>query len=102
MAQDARPATAWNEWLWAYVASEDLAALQRLLLDKADELPLHDVFVANGLDSTALEPSRDLVARFRPALLPMAEGLKGHDAFFDTRKAQAIGWRPEHTWRAYL
>jgi len=102
MAETAAPVTAWNEWLWGYVASEDLAELQRLIMDRAEALPLHSVYVANGLDSTCLEPSQEIVARFRPDLLPVTH-LSGHQAFFSTAKAQReLGWIPSHSWREYL
>ncbi len=103
MAKAAGPVTGWSEWMWGYVPSEDLAELQRLLMEKADSLPVHDVFIANGLDSTLLEPSRDVIARFRPDLLPLVRGMEGHEAFFSVAKAQrAVGWTPKHSWRDYL
>jgi UDP-glucose 4-epimerase len=103
MAETAAPVTGWSDWLWGYVASEDLAELQRLILEKAEELPTHDVYVANGLDSTLLEPSKDVLATYRPDLLPLARGMEGHQAFFSVAKAQAtLGWTPKHTWREYL
>ena len=103
MAETAGPCAGWSEWLFDYVASEDLATLQRLLMEKAGSLPPHDVYVANALDSTLLEPSREVIERFRPELLPLAAGLDGHQAFFSVAKAQrAVGWTPRHGWREYL
>jgi nucleoside-diphosphate-sugar epimerase len=103
MAEAARPCTGWSDWLWAYVASEDLAELHRLILEKAGALPVHDVYVANGLDSTLLEPSREVIERYRPDLLPLATALTGHQAFFSVAKAQAeLGWTPRRSWREYL
>ncbi|MEA3407720.1 MAG: NAD(P)-dependent oxidoreductase [Chloroflexota bacterium] len=102
-AANASPATEWSAGLWGYVPSEDLAQLQYLLMVRADELPAHDVFVANALDSTALEPSKELVAKFRPDLLPVVEGMTGHQAFFSVCKAkEAVGWAPKLSWRDYL
>jgi len=102
MAENARPVTAWNDWMWAYVPSEDLAELQKMLMEKAPTLPLHGVYVANGLDSSALEPSLEIVERFRPDLLVVSK-LQGHEAFFSPAKANAeVGWIPKHTWRDYL
>ncbi|MDI7277411.1 MAG: NAD(P)-dependent oxidoreductase [Anaerolineae bacterium] len=103
MAETAAPVQGWSEWLWGYVASEDLAALQRLILEKAEQLPVHDVYVANGLDTTLLEPTLEVIERFRPDLLPLARGLDGHQAFFSTARARAaLGWLPARTWRAFL
>jgi UDP-glucose 4-epimerase len=103
MAAQVTLPTAWSPWMWGYVPSEDLAEMQRLILEQSDALPPHAVFVANGLDTTLMEPTREVVARLRPDLLPMAEGLVGHQALFSTTKAQLmLGWTPGHTWRDYL
>ena len=100
MAETARPATGWSDWLWGYVASEDLADLHRLILEQAESLPRHDVFVANAPDTGALEPTRELIERYRPDLAEMGEGLQGHQAFFSSAKAQAkLGWRAKRGWR---
>lgn len=103
MASESKPAAGWTEWLWGYVPSEDLAAMHRMLLIGAEELPRHRVYVANGKDTTALEPTRELIERFHPDLLPMADKLEGHMAFFSTeRAARELGWQSERTWREYL
>ena len=100
MAAEAAPVKGWSDWLWGYVASKDLAALQRTILEKAAHLPDHDVFVANARDTTLLEPTRDVVAKFKPELLPLVETLGEHRAFFSASKARkALGWIPEHSWR---
>jgi UDP-glucose 4-epimerase len=102
MAQTVVPITGWSDWMWAYVPSEDLAELQRMIMEKAHALPVHSVYVANGLDSTALEPSQEIVAKFRPDLLPVAK-MAGHEAFWSTAKAhKEVGWTPKHSWRDYL
>ena len=103
MAENATPVTAWSPWMWGYVASEDLAILHRLLLEKADSLPMHDVYIANALDTSILEPSREVIARFRPDLLPVLRDMEGHRAFFSTAKAkEAVGWVPTTSWRECL
>ena len=49
-----------------------------------------------------LEPSLDIVARFRPELLPVSK-MSAHQAFWSAAKAQAeVGWTPKHSWRDYL
>jgi len=102
-AANASPATGWSAGLWGYVPSEDFAELHYLLMDRAESLPPHDVFVANALDTTALEPSRELLEKFRPDLLPVSEDMEGHQAFFSVAKAQkAVGWTPKLSWREYL
>lgn len=102
MAQAAGPAQGWSEWLFTYVASTDLAELHRLILERADELLPHDVFLANALDTTLVEPTCEVIERFRPDLLPIAEGLDGHGALLSTAKAQQLlGWTPLESWRRY-
>jgi nucleoside-diphosphate-sugar epimerase len=102
LAKEIQPATTWSGAFWGYVPSEDLADLHRMIQEGADDLPAHDVYVANGLDTVALEPSLELVQRFRPDLLPLAGSLSGHQAFFSVAKAQAaLGWAPKRTWRDY-
>jgi len=103
MAENVQPATGWSDWLWGWVASEDVAWAHRALMEKAEELPPHDVYFVNGADTTALEESRELVARFRPDLLPLAQRLQGHESFISTEKARrAFGFEPQYTWREYL
>jgi len=103
MAENAAPATGWNPWLWGYVPSTDLARMQRLIMEKCESLSPYEVFVANGLDTTALEPTRELVERFKPELLPLVKNMGGFEAFFSTNKAQELlGWYPKSGWRQYL
>jgi hypothetical protein len=49
---------------------------------------------------TATEPSLELVERFQPNLLPLAEGTTGHRSFLNCDKLkQAVGWEHRATWR---
>lgn len=103
MGENAQPAAGWSDWLWCWVASEDVAWVHRALMEKADDLPPHDVYFINGADTAAIEESCELVARFRPDLLPLAKGLKEHQAFISTEKARlAFGYQARYTWREYL
>jgi UDP-glucose 4-epimerase len=103
IAAGAKPAAGWTEWLWGYVPSEDLAAMHRLLLIGGEELPKHRVYVANAKDTTALEPTCELIERFQPKLLPLANEIDGHAAFFSTARAEReLGWQSQLTWREYL
>ena len=43
-------------------------------MEGPETLPLHDVYYLTADDTTALEPSAELIARFHPALMPFAEG----------------------------
>ena len=101
IAIGAGPARAWDEWMWAWVGSEDIAAAHRLLMEKANALPPHGVFFCNADDTTALEPSGELVARFRPDLMPVVRDLEGHASFFSNRKLkEMLGWEHRTSWRA--
>jgi nucleoside-diphosphate-sugar epimerase len=80
--------------------NEDVARAHQLLLEAPATLPPHDVHYVTANDTTALKPSRALLARFAPNLLPLTDGLEGHDAFFSTRKlTQAVGWQHQASWR---
>ncbi len=99
-ARNARPAERWDEWMWAWVSSEDLASAHRLLMEKANDLPPHGVYLCNADDTTALEPTRELIERFRPDLMPVSEQIKGHESFLSNRKLQkALGWQHKMSWR---
>jgi nucleoside-diphosphate-sugar epimerase len=103
IAQNAKPVQAWNPWLWAWVGSEDVASAQRLLMEKAHEIAPHGAFFCNGDDTTALEPSRELIARFNPDLLPLVRDLDGHASFLSNQKlCQTVGWEHRTSWREYL
>ncbi len=103
MAATVKPETQWSGGLWGWVASEDLAELQLLIQQAANDLPLHDVFVGNNLDTEALEPTLELIERFRPELLPVTEGLRGYDALFSSAHVEEmLGWLPYRSWREYL
>jgi UDP-glucose 4-epimerase len=100
MAENAKPATAWNPWLWAWVGSEDVASAQRLLMEKARQIKPHGVYFCNGDDTTALEPSRELVERFKPELLPLVGELEGHQSFLSNQALkEAVGWVHKTAWR---
>ena len=103
IAANAKAVTAWSEWLWCWVGSEDVADAHRLLMEKADTLPPHDVYFLNADDTTCLEPSQAIVERYRPDLLPLVQGLNGHDSFLNCNKLKgAVGWQHQTSWREYL
>ena len=100
MRANAKPTTNWTPWLWCWVGSEDVASAHRLLMEKADILPPHDVYFLNADDTSALEPSQELVERFKPELLPKVRTLQGHQSFINCDKLKAaVGWRHETSWR---
>jgi len=103
MARRVEPVRAWNPWLWAWVGSEDVASAHRLLMEKAHDIEPHGVFFCNGDDTCALEPSRELIERFKPDLLPLVRDLEGHASLFSNhRLRRTVGWEPRTSWRKYL
>ncbi|MCC9076361.1 NAD(P)-dependent oxidoreductase [Litorilinea aerophila] len=103
MAQNAAPAQAWNPWLWCWVSSEDLATAHRLLMERAEAIEPHGVYFCNADDTTALEPSRELVERFRPDLLPLVRDLPGHSSFLSNQRLKkTVGWAHRQSWRQHL
>ncbi len=103
MAENAKPVTGWNPWLWCWIGSEDVASAQRLLMEKAAEIVPHGAYFCNGDDSTALEPSRELVEAYMPELLPLVRDLEGHASFLSNKKLrETVDWAPQTSWREYL
>ncbi len=95
------PSEGWNQWLWAWVGSEDVASAHRLVLEKADELPPHDVFFCNADDTIALEPTMELIEKFKPEYLSLVKRpLEGHSSLISNRKLKEMtGWRHVTSWR---
>lgn len=103
LAANAKPKDGWTPWLWCWVGSEDVASAHRMIMEKADALPPHDVYFLNADDTVALEPSIELVERFKPEFLPKVRTLEGHQSFFNCDKLKnAVGWQHETSWRKYL
>jgi nucleoside-diphosphate-sugar epimerase len=103
MAQNVKPVEGWSPWMWAWVGSEDVASAHRLLMEKAGEIEPHGAYYCNGDDTSVLEPSRELVARFKPEWLPLVRDLEGNASFLSNRKLrQVVGWEHRTSWRQYL
>ncbi len=100
IAAEASSTQSWDPWLWAWVGSEDLAKAHRLIMEGASKLPLHDVYLVNADDTTALEPSLELIEHFQPKLLPLVENLTGNQSFFSCDKIKKqLGWQHQTSWR---
>lgn len=100
MARSAGPATQWNPWLWAWIGSEDLAAAHRMLMEHADEIEPHGVYFCNGDDTSAVEPTHELIEKTRPDLAPLAAGLDGHASLLSNdHLRRVVGWEPRTSWR---
>ena len=103
IADNAKPTSGWTPWMWCWVGSEDVASAHRMIMEKAETLPPHDVYFLNADDTVALEPSLELVERFKPELLPKVRTLEGHQSFFNCDKLKNdVGWKHETSWRQYL
>ena len=100
MVRHIGPAKGWNPWLWLWVGSEDVASAHRLLMERADAIEPHGVYFCNGDDTTALEPTGDLIERFKPQLLGLVRDLPGHVSMLSNRKLrQTVGWEHRTSWR---
>jgi nucleoside-diphosphate-sugar epimerase len=103
MAQNVKPVEGWNPWMWAWVGSEDVASAHRLLMEKAGQIAPHGAFYCNGDDTTVLEPSKELVEKYRPDLLSLVRDLEGNASFLSNQKLrQTVGWEHKTSWRQYL
>lgn len=100
IAETNKPAEKWDWGLWGWLGREDAAVAHRLLLEKAGSLAPHDAFLCTAAETFALEPSMDLVKKFRPDLVPLvAEKLEGFASFYSTQKLRkATGWSPKVKW----
>ncbi len=77
----AEPASGWNPWLWAWSAAKTSPA-HRLLMEKAHTIEPHGVYFCNADDTTAPEPSLELIIRrYRPEYLDLVQDLPGHASF---------------------
>lgn len=84
--------------LWAYVDARDAARAFRLALE-ASELPDDPAYNISARDTLAEEDSAGLVARFRPDLADLAQGLQARESLFSWRRAQQVlGYEPQHSW----
>jgi len=100
MAANAGPAENWNPWLWAWVGSEDVASAHRMLMEKTHEIEPHGAYFCNADDTSALEPTRELIEKTRPDLLPCIRDLDGHASLLSNRRLrEVVGWEHKTAWR---
>jgi nucleoside-diphosphate-sugar epimerase len=104
LAENAKPANAWMASLCSWVATEDVASAHRLVMEKAAQLPLHAVYFLNANDSSYLEPTMEIIKKYKPDFLDKLKGdLPGNASMISNRRLrEAVGWEPKFTWRQYL
>jgi nucleoside-diphosphate-sugar epimerase len=96
-----KPTNEWSEWMFSWIASEDLASAHRLLMEKANSIVSFGAYYCNNDDTTLHEPTMDIIKKFRPDLIPLIrEPLDGHAALFSNKLLKSVvGWKPEKSWR---
>ena len=101
MKEDARPTTGWGDWLFPWVAAEDLASAHRLLMEQAHLITPFGCYYCQNDDTDILDLTMDVIKAFRPELTNVIrEPLEGHASLFSNKRLKAaVGWRPEKSWR---
>lgn len=100
MAENAHPISEWSEWMYGWVGSEDVASAHRVLMECAYDIEPHGVYFCNSDDTTALEPSLEILRQFKPDYLHMVKDLPGHTSFFSNERLRKItGWNHKTSWR---
>jgi len=91
----------WSEWMYPWIASEDLASAHRLLMEQAGTIVKFGAYYCNNDDTHLIEPTMDVIRKFRPDLIPLIrEPLEGHSTLFSNKLLKAtVGWKPTMTWR---
>jgi nucleoside-diphosphate-sugar epimerase len=93
---DARPGGNRRE-LWAWVDTRDAARAVAAALTA--DLTGHHVLNIAAPDTTAIEPTRDLLDRFHPGTVVRSE-LANHESLVDTRLAGTVlGFSAKYGWR---
>jgi len=101
MKAGAKPISGWSEWMFPWIASEDLAAAHRMLMEQAGSIVNFGAYYCNNDDTGLLEPTMDVIKTYRPDLLPLIkEPLEGHATLFSNKRLKAVvGWKPQKSWR---
>jgi nucleoside-diphosphate-sugar epimerase len=83
--------------LWAWLDSRDAARAIHAALTA--DLAGHHVLNIAAADTTAIEPTRELLTAYHPSAEPRTD-LADHSSLVDTRLAGAVlGFAPRYTWR---
>jgi nucleoside-diphosphate-sugar epimerase len=85
--------------MFSYIHMADACSIARKAIEA--DYAGHETFWAVAGDTTADEPTADVVAEFYPDA-EVREELEGHETLFDLSKAaDLLDWTPEHSWRDY-
>jgi nucleoside-diphosphate-sugar epimerase len=91
-----------NPW----VSFEDCSMAHIRILQKAvkAELPLFAKYYCHADDTSASEPTLDIIRKFQPdLLLRLKSGLPGYAPFMSNQKLKdQTGWTHNHTWRVFI
>ncbi|MDR3121957.1 MAG: NAD(P)-dependent oxidoreductase [Clostridiales bacterium] len=101
MKSGTKPITGWSEWMFPWIASEDLASAHRLLMEQAASIVPFGAYYCNNDDTHILEPTMEVINKYRPDLVPLIrEPLEGHATLFSNKRLKAVvGWKPQQSWR---
>jgi nucleoside-diphosphate-sugar epimerase len=101
MKKNAAPASGWSEWMFPWIASEDLATAHRLLMENAASIVPFGAYYCNNDDTTLIEPTMDILRKYRSDLIPIIrEPLNGHATLLSNKRLKAVvGWKPQKSWR---
>jgi nucleoside-diphosphate-sugar epimerase len=95
------PPKKWNEWMYAWIAAEDLAAAHRLLMEQAEHIAPYGHYYCANDDTNAAATTMEIIKNTRPELIPLIrEPLEGYASLFSSKRLKAAtGWRPKEGWR---
>ena len=80
-----------------------MASAHRLLMEKAPDIAPHGVYFCNADDTSALEPTRELIERTRPDIAHLAGALEGHASIQSNQALKgAVGWEHRTSWREHM
>jgi nucleoside-diphosphate-sugar epimerase len=101
MKNSTNPLEEWSEWMYPWIASEDLASAQRMLMEQAGSIVKFGAYYCNNDDTHIIEPTMEVIKKYRPDLIPLIrEPLEGHATLFSNKRLKAVcGWKPEQSWR---
>ena len=86
-----------RQLLWAVTDARDCAQSFRLAIE--NERIEHEVFQINASDTSSLQKTSELIARYYPEV-PLTAPLDGYASLVSHQKAtRLLGYRPQYTWR---